>query len=103
MLTIDVDKFDKLTEIVARWCSNSDAAGSTVKSMRDKLLPLVCTLRGLCVTPVDIETLPDSRVVDDVVGDDDGQDTDIGTPPLWITIADDPSDDEGDDIGGPDL
>lgn len=100
MLTIDDDKFDKLTEIVARWCSNSDAAGSTVKSMRDKLLPLVCTLRGLCVTPTDLEELPDAAFVESDVVIDDGQDSDFGTPPIWTNVDSASDDDEGDDVGG---
>jgi hypothetical protein len=53
MLEIARDKFVTFTEIVTRWESGYDLPSPTVKSIRDRLLPLVASLRGFCVTPED--------------------------------------------------
>jgi hypothetical protein len=51
MLEIPTDDFTKLTEIVTRWELDTDASSTTEKSIRDRLLPLVASIRGFCVTP----------------------------------------------------
>lgn len=51
MLTISTEKFNTFTEIVTRWESGYDLPSPTVKSIRDRLLPLVAAIRGFCVTP----------------------------------------------------
>lgn len=51
MIIISDVKFTSLTEIITRWETNTDAVSSSVKSIRDKLLPLLASLRGICTTP----------------------------------------------------
>lgn len=114
MIVISELKFETLTEIVTRWETNTDAVSSSVKSIRDKLLPLLASLRGMCITPSltdvvmpesvieagDLEDLVDLTTdvdgteaeVDDVV--DDNTEEPVDDSELDPDIPDDPEEGE---------